>query len=309
MKSIMKSWLKRFRLFCRIRLELMMEILALHHQVAVYERSGCRPHFYPIDRLFWVSLSRFWPGWENALEIIQPDTVKRWRRQGIRVIFSRRPRRNLGGRPPIRKEIRDLIKRMARNNFLWGAPRIYGELLKLGYKGKVSQASVSRYLKRYFPKPRYLTWRVFIKNQLIGLEGFHPTTTITRPVNCLLDILSAWWKQSWLDIRHLMAIPPPTKGRKHVKQAGLFDCQSNLVEQSDQFPENIICQRILVIPIRGSPSDKIATINCFSDSMPLHLLRVEHSRFVSIRPTQYPSTVSTLVFSIMQPFFVAQPIS
>lgn len=126
MKSILKSWLKRIRSFLRMRFDLQMENLALRHQIGVFERSGCRPHFHPIDRLFWVSISQFWPGWKNALEIIQPDTVKRWRRQGIKAIFSQRPRRNLGGRPPIEKEIRDLIKRMARNNFLWGAPRIYG---------------------------------------------------------------------------------------------------------------------------------------------------------------------------------------
>jgi hypothetical protein len=83
---------------------------------------------------------------------------------------------------------------MARNNFLWGAPRIYGELLKLGYKDKVSQASVSRHLKRYFPRPTYLNWRVFIKNQLIGLEVFHPTTIIIRPVGILSDMLAALWK-------------------------------------------------------------------------------------------------------------------
>jgi hypothetical protein len=122
MKSILKSWIKRLRIFFRIRFELQMEYLALRHQIAVFQRSKRRQHFRPFDRLFWVVLSKHWSGWENTLEIIQPDTVKRWRRQGIRLIYPWRSKRNLGGRPLVKEEIRDLIKRMARENFLW--PRV-----------------------------------------------------------------------------------------------------------------------------------------------------------------------------------------
>ena len=112
-------------------------------------------------------MSRWWPGWRKGLKIIQPETVQRWRRQGLFSIWGYRARgRWRGGRPRINREIRDLIARMARENFLWGAPRIHGELLKLGYS--VSQATVSRYMpdSRW---PRYQSWRTFIRNQAAGI--------------------------------------------------------------------------------------------------------------------------------------------
>jgi len=87
-----------------------------------------------MDRLFWVFLSWWWPGWTEALTIIKADTVLRWRRQGISTVWKYRSRgRWRGGRPRIAAEIRQLIREMARTNFLWGAPRIHGELLKLGF--------------------------------------------------------------------------------------------------------------------------------------------------------------------------------
>ena len=275
MTSILKLWIKRLRIFFRIRFELQMENIALRHQIAVFQRSKRRPHFRPFDRLFWVFLSKHWSGWENALEIIQRDTVKRWRCQGIRLIYSWRPKRNLGGRPLLKKEIRDLIKIMARDNFLWGAPRIYGELLMLGYKDKVSQASVSRYLKRYFPGPRYLTWHVFIKNQLIGLEGFYPTGILDRSIRDLSGILIAWWKQSWLMFCSLLTTPVSSSRRKCAVQASSVTSLSNSIDRIDQFHETIICQRVLIIPIRGSPSDKIALMTFFLNSSLASLPRVE----------------------------------
>ena len=98
---------------------------------------------------------------------MQPETVLRWRRQGLSFIWGNRSRgRWRGGPPRITREIRDLIAGMARDNFIWGAPRIHGELLKLGFS--VSQATVSRYM----PDPRwwrYLSWRTFIRNQAAGM--------------------------------------------------------------------------------------------------------------------------------------------
>jgi hypothetical protein len=104
------------------------------------------------------------PGWREALTIIQADTVQRWRRDGITVIWKYRSRgRRRGGRPRISVESRRLIHEMARANFLWGAPRIHGELLKLGIT--VSQATVSRYLPVSHGGQRSQTWRAFVRNQ------------------------------------------------------------------------------------------------------------------------------------------------
>ena len=124
---------------------LVLEMVALRHQIAVLKRSGTRrPCFRFRDRLFWLLLARWWPGWRDSLVIVQPATVLRWHRKGWSGLWRYRSRgRWRGGRPRISREIRQLIVRMARENFLWRAPRIHGELLMLGFTA--SQATISRY--------------------------------------------------------------------------------------------------------------------------------------------------------------------
>ncbi len=150
----------------RSRTELVLEMIALRHQIAVLKRSGTRrPCFGFWDRLFWVLLSWWWPRWPESLMIIQPETVRRWRRGGWWGLWRYRPRgRWRGGRPRVSREVRELITRMARENFLWGAPRIHGELLMLGFN--VSQATVSRYLRTVYRSPGQ-SWRTFIRNQVL----------------------------------------------------------------------------------------------------------------------------------------------
>src|SRR5216683_1371721 len=123
------------------RRDLLLEHLALRHQLGVLARSDRR--FRPSDRLLWLCLRRLWPRWRDALVLVQPATVARWHREGFRGWRSRRSRRR-PGRPRIDAQLRSLIKRMATENCLWGAPRIHGELLKLGIT--VSERTVSRYL-------------------------------------------------------------------------------------------------------------------------------------------------------------------
>jgi hypothetical protein len=120
-----------------------------------------------VSDCFWVSLSRWWANWQRSLIIAQPATVLRWRRRGLWAIWlSGSSRRWRGGRPRISSEVRALIVLMSQENFLWGAPRIHGELLKLGFN--VSQATVSRYMpKRGYPPTQ--TWRTFLRNQAFGI--------------------------------------------------------------------------------------------------------------------------------------------
>ena len=149
----------------RSRSELVLEMIALRHQIAVLKRSGTRrPCFSLWDRLFWILLSWRWPRWPESLMIIQPETVKRWRRNDWRYRSGGRWR---GGRPRASREVRELINRMARENFLWGAPRIHGELLMLGFK--VSQATVSRYLATVHRSPGQ-SWRTFIRNAALAFR-------------------------------------------------------------------------------------------------------------------------------------------
>ena len=123
---------------------LVLENLALRHQLAVLQRTAPRPRLRPSDRLFWVLLARLWHGWAEAVLLVKPETVIRWQqRTGFRLFSSWKSRRPGPGRPAVAPEVRALIRTMARANPLWGAPRIHGELQKLDLE--ISQATVSRH--------------------------------------------------------------------------------------------------------------------------------------------------------------------
>lgn len=143
---------------------LAAENLALRQQLLVLSRNRQRPTIKTLDRLFWVGLSRIWPGWREALLIVKPDTVIRWHRQGFRLYWRRKCRGNKPGRPPMDPEIKALIFRIADANPTWGAPKIHGELGKLGIE--ISERSVSGLLSRRTPKPPSQTWTTFIKNHM-----------------------------------------------------------------------------------------------------------------------------------------------
>jgi putative transposase len=147
----------------RTRRALVLENLALRHQLAVLQRTAPRPRLRTVDRLFWVLLSRLWVGWTDAISVVQPATVIRWHRTGFKLFWARKSRRNGPGRPAVAPEVRALIRRMSRANPLWGAPRIHGELQKLGLE--ISQATVSKYLVRRRTPPSQ-TWRTFLDHHL-----------------------------------------------------------------------------------------------------------------------------------------------
>ncbi len=151
----------------RTRTALLLESIALRHQIAVLERSGTRrPCFRRWDRLFWILFSRWWPQWRDSLIIVQAETVLRWRRNGWSALWRYRTHgRWRGGRPRISREVHHMIVRMAGDNFLWGAPRIHGELLMLGFS--VSEATVSRYMPPRSRRPGP-SWRTFLRNQAMG---------------------------------------------------------------------------------------------------------------------------------------------
>jgi hypothetical protein len=134
----------------RSHADLMLENLTLRQQLAAFAHSGRRPMIRATDRLLWIALRRLWSRWTEVLRFVKPETVIRWHRAGFRFYWtwlSRRRRRP--GRPAIDRGIRDLIRRMVTENSTWGAPRIHGELLMLGFN--VSERTVSRYLPRRAP--------------------------------------------------------------------------------------------------------------------------------------------------------------
>src|ERR1017187_7425358 len=151
----------------RTRAVLQAEIIALRHQLLVLHRSnrGRRIHLKFLDRLLWVWLSQLWTGWRSALIIVKPETVIAWHRKGFRLYWTWKSRHRQG-RPLVSTELRDLIRKMSLANPRWGAPRIHGELLKLGFE--VSQATVAKYFVRH-RKPASQTWRTFLKNHMKDL--------------------------------------------------------------------------------------------------------------------------------------------
>lgn len=142
----------------RTQRSMQMEIVALWHQLGVYQRSVHRPIIKPEDRVFWSWITRRWSGWKEALSIVQPRTVMAWQKKRFRAHWTKLSRAGKSGRPALSKEVRPLIVRMSKSNPGWGSPRIVGELRKLGIE--VSKATVEKY-KASCRKPPSPTWRAF----------------------------------------------------------------------------------------------------------------------------------------------------
>ena len=152
----------------RSRASLHLEVLALRHQLAVFQEGGRRPRLTPADRLLWAWLSRAWSGWQDVLVFVKPRTVISWQRKRFRDHWARLSRRNRPGRPRIAREIRDLIRKISESNPSWGSPRIRSELRKLGIH--VSKSTVETYRVR-LRKPPSPTWRAFLANHIEELVG------------------------------------------------------------------------------------------------------------------------------------------
>jgi hypothetical protein len=162
----------------RTRSALAIENLALRQQLAVLRRRRPRPFLAWTDRLFWVALSRTWSRWRSALAILRPDTVVPWHRSAFRRFWTWRSRRP-PGRPPVDRRTRGLVRQVALANPMWGAPRIHGELLKLGIE--ISEREVSRLMPRATRKPPSQTWRTFLTNHVGTLASidFFTVPTVT----------------------------------------------------------------------------------------------------------------------------------
>ena len=152
----------------RSKASLEAEILALRHQLNVLRRtSPRRPVFSNFDRMIFVCLYRIAPRILDAITIVEPETVIRWHRAGFRSFWRWKSSRR-AGRPSVPPEIRRLIREMSLANPLWGAPRIHGELLKLGID--VGQTSVAKYMARR-RRPPSQGWRTFLLNHADGIAS------------------------------------------------------------------------------------------------------------------------------------------
>ena len=184
----------------RSRARLEAEILVLRQQINVLQRkSGKRFPFSHFDRLVFTGLYRLVPGILDALAIVRPETVIGWHRAGFRS-FWRWKSRPRGGRPKVPPEIRRLIRDMSLANPLWGAPRIHGELLKLGID--VGQTSVAKYMARDRRGPSQ-GWRTFLRNHADGIASmdlFVVPTLSFRPLCGILVLRHRRRRLLWLGV-------------------------------------------------------------------------------------------------------------
>jgi putative transposase len=177
-----------FTWFCS-RLSMQLELIALRHQVAVYQQSVPHPKLRPTDRLLWAWLSRPWPRWQQALACGQPRTVIAWQNKRFRDHWRRSSQRGMPGRLAIAQEVRALIQDMWRSNPSWGSPRIVGELRKLGIDVATSTVEKYRPSGRKPPSP---TWKAFLANHVQDLVAvdFFTGPTVTFSVLFVLVILA-----------------------------------------------------------------------------------------------------------------------
>jgi transposase InsO family protein len=162
----------------RSKSELILENALLRQQLIVLNRQVKRPAFKPFDRFLIVVLASHLKGWKQALLILKPDTLLRWHRAGFKLFwkFKSRPK---SYKPKIGIEIKELIEQMARENPLWGAERIRGELLKLNIK--VSKRTILKYIQpSRSPRPSGQNWKTFLKNHASDIRScdFLPVTDI-----------------------------------------------------------------------------------------------------------------------------------
>lgn len=168
---------------------MQVEILALRHQLTVYQRTVKRPRTEAGDRLLWSGLSRCWSRWRDAVFFVQPATIVAWQKRRFREHWTRLSRHRMPGRPMIANEVRALIRRISEVNPTWGSPRIVGELDKLGIE--VAQSTVDKYRVRPKKSPSP-TWCAFLANHVTDLVGidFFTVPTVRNHVLFVLLVLA-----------------------------------------------------------------------------------------------------------------------
>ena len=187
--DMISAFLAAIRVFFSARADLALEVLALRQQVAVLKRKRPRPTLNRFDRLFWTTLRGCWPRWSDALVIVKPETVVRWQRAGFRLFWKWKSRPS-GGRPKVSEELKTLIRRLAMENPTWGAPKIHGELLKIGFE--IAERTVARYLRgtRYRGDPAK-RWIAFLANHrevIVAMDFFTVPTLTFQLLYCFFVI-------------------------------------------------------------------------------------------------------------------------
>jgi putative transposase len=192
MLSLLSLWFGALVRLFRYRGSVVLENLVLRQQLAVLKRRHPRPHLGLLEKLFWVAARRFWSQWRQSLIVVTPETVIRWHRAGFRLYWKlismeKKPI----GRKQTPKEVRELIFRMVCENPTWGAPRVHGELLMLGFD--VSERTISRWMRRATRDPEPAKrWLAFLRNhrEAVAAMDFFTVPTITFGVLYCFFVIS-----------------------------------------------------------------------------------------------------------------------
>jgi transposase InsO family protein len=259
--------LKLVTSFFKSRSQLEAEKAALLRQLIVLQRkvSG-RVEFSNSDRLFFIQLYRWFPSILNAVTIIRPETLVRWHRAGFRR-YWRWKSRNLGGRPPTDASLRALIRRMSLENGLWGAPRIHGELLKLGFA--VAQSTVAKYMAGSDNMLSGQRWGTFIRNhlpQIAAMDLFVVPTLSFNVLYVLVIVRLARRELVWINVT---AQPTAEWIAQQITEAFPWnEVPRYMIRDRDGLYDAAVRRRLRAMGIRDKPiSAGSPWQNCFAERL------------------------------------------
>ena len=232
----------------RSRLE--AENAALRHQLIVLRRgAGRRVRLTNGDRLFFVQLYRWFPSILRVITIMSPETLVRWHRAGFRRYWRWKSRLR-AGRPPLDRELRALIRRMSLENPLWGAPRIHGELLKLGFE--VAQSSVAKYMvKRRGPPSQ--GWRTFLRNhapEIAAMDLFMAPTIGFELLYAIVIVRLNRRELVWINVT---TRPSAEWIARQITEAFPWDAPRYLIRDRDRVYGVLVKRRLRAMGIRDKP--------------------------------------------------------
>jgi transposase InsO family protein len=236
----------------KTKARLEAEIIMLRHQLNVLRRRvPSKPKFAMADRLLFVWLYRLFPSVLNAIAIVRPETIIRWHRTGFR-LYWRWKSRARGGRPKVPMEIRRLIREMSLANRLWGAPRIHGELLKLGIE--VAQSTVAKYMAKN-GRERSQTWKAFLHNHAAGIAAMDFLVVPTIGFK-LLFVLVILRHQRRRLISLTVTINPTAEWIAHqITDAFPWnETPDHLIRDRDASYGNAVTKRLAALGIRDHPT-------------------------------------------------------
>jgi len=247
--SIILQW---FRLQFKSRRSIEAENLVLRQQLVTLRlRSPKRVRVGFWNRFIFITLYQLFPSVLDSIHIVQPATILRWHRQGFRAYWRWKSGRR-GGRPKIDVELRELIKRISKENLLWGAPRIHGELLLLGYE--VSETTVAKYMVTRQPNGGGQNWKTFLENNkqgIVSMDFVIVPTIQFKLLYCLVIINHARRK-----IVHIAVTAIPTAAwvaQQLIEAFPWNEAPKYMVRDNDPVFNGIVRGRMRHIGIRDRP--------------------------------------------------------